>query len=55
MIFIFKEGETALIVACARGCTDSVRYLIEHKADLSCRDKKGNTALHWVMKCEYVP
>ncbi len=42
-----------MIISCARGCTDSVNTLIEHKADLSCRDKRGNTALHWAVKRHY--
>lgn len=45
-----REGETALIVACARGCIESVRTLIEHKADLNCRDNRRNTALHWAVR-----
>jgi death-associated protein kinase len=48
-----KEGETALIVACARGCIDSVKTLIEYKADLNCHDKRGNTALHWAVRRHY--
>ena len=48
-----KEGETALIVACARGCIESVKALIEHKADLNCHDKRGNTALHWAVRRHY--
>ena len=48
-----KEGETALIVATARGCIESVKTLTEHKADLNCRDKRGNTALHWAVRRHY--
>lgn len=48
-----KEGETALIVACARGCIESVKALIEHKADLNFHDKRGNTALHWAVRRHY--
>lgn len=28
--------------------------LIDHNADLSCRDKRGNTALHWAVRRHYV-
>lgn len=48
-----KEGETALIVACARGWIECVKILIEYKTDLNCRDKRGNTALHWAVKRHY--
>lgn len=42
-----------MIISCARGCTESVNTLIDHKADLSCRDKRGNTALHWAVRRHY--
>jgi ankyrin repeat protein len=50
-----KEGETPLIVTCARGCLDSVRTLFEHKTNLNIRDKRGNTALHWAVRRHYTP
>jgi ankyrin repeat protein len=52
---LLKEGETALIIACARGSVDSVRTLIENKADLDVRDRRGNTALHWVGQLGFSP
>ena len=42
-----------MIVACARGCIESVKTLTEHKADLNCHDKRGNTALHWAVRRHY--
>jgi ankyrin repeat protein len=40
-------------VACARGWTEGVKILIDYKSDLNCRDKRGNTALHWSVQRHY--
>jgi ankyrin repeat protein len=45
-----QEGECALIIASAKGCIESVRMLIEYKADLNIQDNQGNTALHWAVR-----
>lgn len=40
-------------MSCARGWTEGVKILIEYKSDLNCRDKRGNTALHWAVQRHY--
>ena len=40
-------------MACARGWTEGVKILIDYKSDLNCRDKRGNTALHWSVQRHY--
>ena len=42
-----------MIIASAKGCIESVRILIEHKADLNMKDIQGNTALHWAVRRHY--
>ena len=41
------SGQTALIVAAARGQTNLVAFLLTNKSDVSARDNAGQTALHW--------
>ena len=40
-----KLGNTALLEACRKGCSDSVRILVEGGAKTDCVDKDGNTPL----------
>ena len=42
-----KDGQTPLMFACQRGSVDVARVLLEHRANVSCRDNEGRTALHW--------
>lgn len=38
-----QKGRTALIIASALGYLEVVSILIEHGANINCRDKNGNT------------
>ena len=44
---IQKQGYTALMDAAVNGKTDAVCVLLTGGADLSAKDKDGNTALTW--------
>ncbi|KAG7325225.1 hypothetical protein KOW79_011541 [Hemibagrus wyckioides] len=43
-------GDTPLIAACKGGNVSITKYLLEHKADVSVRNKKQRTCLHYVAK-----
>ncbi|XP_017338545.1 ankyrin repeat domain-containing protein 22 [Ictalurus punctatus] len=43
-------GDTPLIAACKSGNISTVKYLLDQKADVSIRNKKQRTCLHYVAK-----
>ncbi|XP_035389303.1 ankyrin repeat domain-containing protein 22 isoform X2 [Electrophorus electricus] len=43
-------GDTPIIAACRRGNVRTVKYLLDQKADVSIRNKKKRTCLHYVAK-----
>ena len=45
--FTVGPGGTALMLAAANGHTETVKLLLERKADLNVRDNQGKTALAW--------
>nr|ADO29479.1 ankyrin repeat domain-containing protein 22 [Ictalurus punctatus] len=43
-------GDTPLIAACKSGNISTIKYLLDQKADVSIRNKKQRTCLHYVAK-----
>ncbi|KAK2866268.1 hypothetical protein Q7C36_002324 [Tachysurus vachellii] len=43
-------GDTPLIAACKGGNVNIAKYLLEHEADVSVRNKKRRTCLHYAAK-----
>ncbi|XP_056153556.1 ankyrin repeat domain-containing protein 22 [Lampris incognitus] len=44
------NGDTPLTAACRRGNQRVVQYLLDHRADVSVRNKKQRTCLHYAAK-----
>ncbi|XP_046889078.1 ankyrin repeat domain-containing protein 22 [Hypomesus transpacificus] len=43
-------GDTPIIAACRRGNTRVVKYLLDHNAEVSLRNKKNRTCLHYAAR-----
>jgi len=46
-----KDGETALILACKNGKSETVKMLIAKGCDKEIKDNDGLTAIMWASKC----